>query len=122
MNKKLIRLTEGDLHKIVKESVNRVIMEEGMFDNLGNKLQGAYNGMKQGFSKGQNQMNDDNFANNANQSSAMALRSYATKALNILNSSGNVQAAIKWLQDGLNWDKYYGHGKVDQPMNSLIDY
>ena len=27
MNKKLIRLTEGDLHKIVKESVNRVLKE-----------------------------------------------------------------------------------------------
>jgi rRNA pseudouridine-1189 N-methylase Emg1 (Nep1/Mra1 family) len=26
MNKKLIRLTEQDLHKIVKESVNRVIL------------------------------------------------------------------------------------------------
>jgi hypothetical protein len=28
MNKRLIRLTEGDLHRIVKESVNRVIKEE----------------------------------------------------------------------------------------------
>ena len=28
MNKKLIRLTESDLHRIVKESVNRVIKEE----------------------------------------------------------------------------------------------
>jgi len=27
MNKKLIRLTESDLHRIVKESVNRVIKE-----------------------------------------------------------------------------------------------
>ena len=27
MNKKLIRLTESDLHKIVKESVNRVLKE-----------------------------------------------------------------------------------------------
>ena len=28
MNKKLIRLTESDLHKIVKESVNKILMEE----------------------------------------------------------------------------------------------
>lgn len=28
MNKKIIRLTESDLHKIVKESVNRVLNEE----------------------------------------------------------------------------------------------
>ena len=29
MNKKLIRLTESDLHRIVKESVNRVLREGG---------------------------------------------------------------------------------------------
>lgn len=29
MNKKVIRLTEGDLHRIVKESVNRVLNEIG---------------------------------------------------------------------------------------------
>ena len=28
MNKKLIRLTESDIHRIVKESVNRVLKEE----------------------------------------------------------------------------------------------
>lgn len=31
MNKKLIKLTEGDLHKIVQESVNR-ILREGLYD------------------------------------------------------------------------------------------
>ena len=34
MNKKLIRLTEGDLHSIVKESVKRVLKEH----NIGNIL------------------------------------------------------------------------------------
>ena len=29
MNKKRIRLTESDLHKIVKESVNRILREDG---------------------------------------------------------------------------------------------
>ena len=36
MNKKLIRLTESDLHKIVKKSVNKVLKEEigtGEFPN-----------------------------------------------------------------------------------------
>ena len=32
MNKKLIRLTEGDLHRIVKQSVNK-ILKEGVGDN-----------------------------------------------------------------------------------------
>ena len=27
MNKKVIRLTESDLHRIIKESVNRILME-----------------------------------------------------------------------------------------------
>ena len=32
--KKKIRLTESDLHKIVKESVNRIMIEEGAWDNI----------------------------------------------------------------------------------------
>ena len=44
MNKKLIRLTESDLHRIVKESVNRVLYNEG----LGDRFRGAWNGFKQG--------------------------------------------------------------------------
>ena len=32
MNKKLIRLTEQDLHKIVKESVGKIISEGGYYD------------------------------------------------------------------------------------------
>jgi len=34
MNKKLIRLTESDLHKIVKESVGKII-NEGVFLTIG---------------------------------------------------------------------------------------
>ena len=35
MNKKLIRLTEQDLHRIVKESVNKILKEgDGKFANL----------------------------------------------------------------------------------------
>ena len=32
MNKKLVKLTESDLHRIVKESVNRII-REGLYDD-----------------------------------------------------------------------------------------
>jgi len=34
MNKKLIRLTEGDLHRIVKESVNKAINEEEVYSGF----------------------------------------------------------------------------------------
>ena len=37
MNKKLIRLTEGDLHRIVRESVKHVLTEEQLITE--NKLQ-----------------------------------------------------------------------------------
>ena len=33
MNKKLIRLTESDLHRIVKESVNRLLMEFNPYED-----------------------------------------------------------------------------------------
>ena len=34
MNKKLIRLTESDLHRIVKESVNKILKESKITPNL----------------------------------------------------------------------------------------
>ena len=38
MNKKLIRLTESDLHRIVKESVNRVLREENGLNAVFNEI------------------------------------------------------------------------------------
>ena len=43
MKKKLIRLTESDLRRIVNRSVNKVI-NEGWWGNMRDTLQGAYNG------------------------------------------------------------------------------
>ena len=58
-NKKLIRLTEADLHRIVKESVNNVL-NEGMWDNIKSGWRGAKAGYN--YSKGvqdnQNNYND----------------------------------------------------------------
>ena len=43
MNKKLIRLTESDLHRIVRESVNKVLKEEeGIFHSEPNLYNDAY--------------------------------------------------------------------------------
>ena len=46
--KKVIRLTESDLHKLVKESVTRILNEnidEGnLWNNIKGGIQGAYNG------------------------------------------------------------------------------
>ena len=40
MNKKLIRLTEGDLHRIVKESVNRILRENDDYDRMNRYFNG----------------------------------------------------------------------------------
>jgi len=32
--KKQVRLTESDLHRIIQESVNQILIEEGWFDNM----------------------------------------------------------------------------------------
>ena len=45
-----VRLTEGQLHNVIRESVNN-ILNEGFMD----KMKGAY----QGFRKGQDQMDND---------------------------------------------------------------
>lgn len=42
MKKKLIRLTESDLQRIVKESVNRVLKEDFNHDQYVQLVQGAY--------------------------------------------------------------------------------
>ena len=57
MNKKLIRLTESDLHRIVKESVNKILMEaksegatESIDENDTNEgfMGDMWNGIKRG--------------------------------------------------------------------------
>ena len=42
--KRTIRLTESELHNIIKESVNQIIIREGFGDNV----RGAIKGWKQG--------------------------------------------------------------------------
>ena len=45
MNKRLIRLTESDLHRIVKETVNRILTEVGETDS-GQEILGRLAGRK----------------------------------------------------------------------------
>ena len=41
--KKRVRLTEGDLHRIVKESVNRILKENVEYEHLYDKIQDVTN-------------------------------------------------------------------------------
>lgn len=62
MNKKLIRLTESDLHKIVKESVNRILNEIGDTAK-GQYMLGRLQGRQMGNGNRQQAMNTQNYAN-----------------------------------------------------------
>ena len=61
MNKKLIRLTENDLHRIVKESVSKILMEvqsEGVSESIdeNNTNEGFMGDMWNGIKRGAYQM------------------------------------------------------------------
>ena len=62
MNKKLIRLTESDLHKIVKESVNKILNEIGDTAK-GQYMLGRLQGRQMGNGNRQQAMNTQNYAN-----------------------------------------------------------
>ena len=61
MNKKLIRLTEADLHRIVKESVNRILNEIGDTAK-GQYMLGRLQGRQMGNGNRQQAMNTQNYA------------------------------------------------------------
>ena len=52
MNKKLIRLTESDLHRIVKESVKRAINEGNYFNHQADEFGRDYFEEAKGYAKG----------------------------------------------------------------------
>jgi len=95
MNKKLIRLTENDLHRIVKESVNRVLYNEG----LGDRFKGAWNGFKTG--NDQMQQNDYDAGN----------LSYWVETAQRVLQTGNPQQAVNFLK---NFVTQYGEDKAYQ--------
>ena len=80
MNKNRIRLTESQLHNLIKESVKNVLINEGIWD----KTKGAFNGMKQGFQKGQQQMQNDMYRNDRNESNYYDLTKYVMDAYKTL--------------------------------------
>ena len=61
MNKKLIRLTESDLHRIVKESVNRMLRENVEYEQLYDKIQDVTNDINNfcGFARMNNSASDE---------------------------------------------------------------
>ena len=80
MKNNRIRLTESQLHNVIKESVENVLVKEGIWD----KTKGAFNGMTQGFQKGEQQMQKDAYRNDRNEANSLDLTRYAMDAYKTL--------------------------------------
>jgi galactokinase/mevalonate kinase-like predicted kinase len=68
-----VRLTEGQLHNVIRESVNN-ILNEGFMD----KMKGAY----QGFRQGQDQMDNNQQNQNQKQQLIDSIQQYAQMGVN----------------------------------------
>lgn len=97
-----IRLTESDLHRIIRNCVNEA-MDEGMMD----KFKGAFHGMTNGFNKGNNQLYDDKIERERNKSASK-------------NISRAVQNAYKTLMDGVDC-KWNPRVTLEDKIDSLVD-
>ena len=92
--KKVIRLTESDLHKLVKESVTRILNEnvdEGnLWNNIKGGIQGAYNGYTANKGKNDlsNKINQNNSDMNPN-TTIPALLQNLYQAVGIAVQNGN---------------------------------
>jgi len=72
-NMRRVRLTEGQLHNVIRASVNN-ILNEGFMD----KMKGAY----QGFRKGQDQMDNDQQNQHQKQQLIDSIQQYAQMGVN----------------------------------------
>jgi hypothetical protein len=121
--KRIIRLTEGDLHRVIKESVNNILIQEGFMD----KMRGAYNGFQQGNQQMQNTQSQLNNISQSYQNSQNKLRNTRIAADNSLNDctayatndvnnamtslqNNDVNSAYKYLQDCAKYLKYIESG------------
>ena len=80
---------EARLHKIVSETIKNVLIEEGFMD----KMQGAYNGYKQGNQQMQNTQNQLQTNNQQIQNEKIKLNAYLKNAYNSLYSANNYLAS-----------------------------
>lgn len=120
MNKKLIRLTEGDLHRIVKESVNKVLNEWGAdspeeWDMKAKKYGNTYNDVyptRNGV--------DLYTLSNGNSDDALHFNN-KTEAMNFINKYVTDPQSRQALTDVLS--QYRKHGNfIDQTSSNLATH
>ena len=100
-NKKLIRLTEADLHRIVKESVENVL-NEGMWDNFKAGVKGAMTGAKHGYYHGMDLHTDQEKLN------AQGNYQPGRQSQQNSNSYGSAIKIAKYIQEmGVQVDDYF---------------
>ena len=106
MNKKLIRLTESDVHRIVKESVEKILAgatsNENIHEGFGDRFRGAING----FSQGNNSMMQ-------NDEDAQELSSWVNFAQNVLkaNDPNDYRAFIERFVNAYSKHKNWQQGQ-----------
>lgn len=93
--KKVIRLTESDLHKIINESVNNILNEGNFWNNIQGAVQGAYGGYQA--RKGANNMNKYSEFKNDQDQQGLYNNSVISKSIDTLYQN------IGWFAD--DWRK-----------------
>ena len=125
MKKQVIRLTESDLHKIVENSVRRIMTENEEDEGLWNNMKSAFKGARNGYQT-QKALDTDNnnYTRNSRVSpneapsndAAESVRQYYQIAKEYLTKYNQMKAKADKLA------KQYGIKSVGQGMNKNFDY
>ena len=138
MPKKLVRLTEGDLHKIIKESVNKVLKEvdrhrEGYYKERWAKQKAAKQSNREKdadtsekpqkqTSKSKKDRHRKGYYHNYNQTHLERLNRGFTKGYN----NGNVSDGVKEKQNGNIWydnlGRPHSNDFFNPTLSDLLDY
>lgn len=118
-NKKVVRLTESQLHNIIAESVNR-ILEEGMFDTAKAMYQGAMNGMRNNRTVNQQRRDGANAANGY----LNVASGFAEQIMEFCQNKGlDAQKLIKYIENevlGKNNNNYHNQ-EFEKSTNADFD-
>lgn len=109
--KKVITLTESDLHEMIKESVNKILNENINEGNLWNNIKGGIQGAYDGYtaSKGKNDLTNkiiqnDSYVNPQTTIPALLQRLYQAVGIAVQNGNSKVNKTqrAKFLRTDLN--------------------
>lgn len=116
MDKKLIKLTESDLHRIVKESVNKMLNE------IGDTPKGQYTLGRLAYKKGEERPRMGQNIGKMRKDSGNDIFKYADKAAHKNGMYGHEFGAGYDYQDDVeNWDNYSKQEKVTVIISRIMN-